>query len=734
MSTSTLRRTGWFAWLLTSLLGVTWPAVAQDRQRPCGTDYAQRRLLGPRYEARWQQYRAQLAARSTARTAGITGRAAIPGPRLIIPVVIHIIHDGGASTLADEQIFDAIRILNEDFQRRNADAALTIPTFRERVGDVNVEFRLARHDPQGNCTNGITRTYSPLTNSADDNVKDLIGWDGTRYLNVWVVRNISFGAAGYAYLPCWIGPEADGIVILNGYIGSIGLGSPRNSRALTHEVGHYLGLPHTWGGTNAPGTSANCFDDDGIADTPNTVGSAPGICNLRQRACPGDPDSLSNVQNYMDYSYCSTMFTAGQADAMYDGLALNSFGDCHATLTSAANLQLTGVADGLNLPACMPVTAIAPAPGASESFVARGCAGDSVRFAGAAYNLPVGASVTWQWRFPGGQPATSTRRNPAVVYAAPGTYDVALTVSTPGAPAGTLTNSGFARIVSRAAGLPTPLVETFDDPQFPLAAGNPLAAWEIAATPSTSATWAYTSAGSWQGPGAVRLPLNVSPAGTHHVLTSPSIVLATELVRPVFTFRQAYAPVNASDQDRLEVAISLDCGRTWNTRQRRVGVTLARGNAAVGSAPWVPTAAEWHEERVGLGATLPAGTAFRVRFTVISAGGNALYLDDARVESQPVLGLLAPAEALSPLLRIVPNPSATTDGSATVQLMLPDNTPGMLQLYDATGRRLGRRLALPAGTTETALRTLAGPLAAGLYLVELTTANGARRVERALVY
>ena len=81
-------------------------------------------------------------------------------------------------------------------------------------------------------------------------------------------------------------------------------------RSLTHEIGHYFGLPHTWGGSNTPGLPSNCGLDDGIADTPNTTGSQNN-CNLSFSPCT-DPVTnlpiLANVQNYMDYSTCTRMF------------------------------------------------------------------------------------------------------------------------------------------------------------------------------------------------------------------------------------------------------------------------------------------------------------------------------------------------------------------------------------------------------------------------------------------
>jgi Pregnancy-associated plasma protein-A/PKD domain len=696
---------------------------------PCGTDQAMRRALGADYVTWWQRYRTRLQARPTLTAAQRVAR--VVSPQLIIPVVVHVIHDGGTSDVSDEQIHDAIRILNEDYQKRNADTADVVPLFRARVADVNIGFRLARRDPNGNCTNGITHTYSSLTNSADDNVKDLIGWDGTRYLNIWVVKNISFGAAGYAYLPCWVGPDIDGIVILNGYIGSIGTSNPRNSRALTHEVGHYLGLPHTWGGTNDPAVAINCSDDDGVWDTPNTIGSSPGNCNLAMPSCAGDPDSLSNVQNYMDYSYCSTMFTLGQADLMYDGLDSSTFGQCHATLATAANLLFTGVADGLNLPPCAPVVAISSGSGSTDTDAARACVGDSVRLHGDAFNLPANPALSWQWSFPGGQPATSTRRDPAVFYPTPGQYDVTLTASVTGGSPGTLTRTGFVRIASTTTGLPIPAVTSFEQPQFPLDPAQPLNSWEIEAS-STPVTWEYTAAAAQQGNGAVRLRLLAIPDDSRHALVSPSIIIGTPLSYPFLTFQQAYSGQGFGSQDRLEVAISFDCGRTWSTRLRRSGAGLARGNAATSTGLFVPTGANWHQERISLGQSLAMGSQVRVRFTVFRNFGNAIYLDNLRVEGQSVTGLPAAPEAEQPELHLVPNPSAA-DAPAVVRVVVPVGSTATLRLLDATGRCLGVPLALAAGARDISLSTPAGPLAAGVYLVELTTTDGTRLVQRALV-
>jgi Pregnancy-associated plasma protein-A len=195
----------------------------------------------------------------------------------IIPVVFHIIHDNGPENISDEQIFDAIKVLNRDFRKQNADTAAIVSEFIGIAADVRIEFRLATKDPQGNCHPGIVRIQDALTyDGGNSAMKDLSFWPRNKYMNVWICAAIGGNVAGFTQMPPDVNSpwsaSTDGIVLLHNYTGSIGTSNTLTSRTLTHETGHWLNLFHTWGPTNSPGDAQNCDFDDNVDDTPNTIG------------------------------------------------------------------------------------------------------------------------------------------------------------------------------------------------------------------------------------------------------------------------------------------------------------------------------------------------------------------------------------------------------------------------------------------------------------------------------
>ncbi|WP_162915500.1 M43 family zinc metalloprotease [Paraflavitalea soli] len=235
-----------------------------------------------------------------------------------LPIVVHIIHNNGIENISDAQVLTGIQHLNEAFANTG---------YYDPADGVNtqIQFCLAQRDPNGNATNGITRNVSAYTvmGGADPyfddlNVKNLNRWNPGCYINIWIVRSIPGSVAGYAYLPSVHGLNVDGIVMESVYFGS----SPANSTVTIHEMGHYLGLYHTFEGSCK---NDDCtVDGDKVCDTPPDQSTAFANCATGMNSCSTDnlsgfaTDVNDLVEDYMDYGNlnCMKVFTQGQADRM----------------------------------------------------------------------------------------------------------------------------------------------------------------------------------------------------------------------------------------------------------------------------------------------------------------------------------------------------------------------------------------------------------------------------------
>jgi gliding motility-associated-like protein len=252
----------------------------------------------------------------------------VAGDPYILPVVFHLINDVPNTGFTDQQVIDALKDLNDAFSKSGAYAAST-------GADTKIRFVLAKKDPEGGVTTGITRTVSAYKNNMqmdieDGRLKNLNTWDTRYYINIWVVNNIvgetmasfgcglwtRFGVAGYANFPTNVGTAYDGIVV------------SAFKDVLAHEMGHYLGLYHTFEGGCS---NNNCLTDgDHVCDTPPDGTTNPALnCNAANSSCSTDTlsnhsngffprDTTDQIQNFMDYnnSQCANMFTEGQSQRM----------------------------------------------------------------------------------------------------------------------------------------------------------------------------------------------------------------------------------------------------------------------------------------------------------------------------------------------------------------------------------------------------------------------------------
>jgi len=210
-----------------------------------------------------------------------------------IPVVFHVIYNkNGVGNIPDSRIINQVQVLNEDYRAMAG-------TMGSNGYDVKIQFELA----------GITRTQNDswFNDRGEKRYKQALGWDQNIYMNVYT--NTASGYLGYAYFPqTSAGSLYDGVVLNYDACGGRNEGSAPydQGRTLTHEVGHYLGLYHTFQGGCGTGYCAG----DLISDT-NAESSAFYGCGARTTCSSPDPTT-----NYMDYSedLCMWQFTAEQAN------------------------------------------------------------------------------------------------------------------------------------------------------------------------------------------------------------------------------------------------------------------------------------------------------------------------------------------------------------------------------------------------------------------------------------
>jgi len=716
----------------------------------CNTGYdIQEQLKDPATKANYELFEQQMEAINNG---AVQINAA--GVR-IIPVVFHVFHNGGSENISDAQLQSEIDALNRNFRRMSFNFGVTRDRFKHLAADMEVEFRLARIDPKGNCTNGIVRIFTPETETGQNNLKLTSVWPTDKYFNVWVVKYIVnttalVGIAGYAQFP-WSGDYAtDGVMILNEYTGSMGTSTPNRSGTLSHEAGHWLNLFHTFQDTCDPGDRVDdtppcqnrtgilscdsmrntCLNDDTVRydsivgsytysftydttfnplppyDTTYTKKDSTVIDSLMVWMPVDTLFSPDMGENYMDYvdGACQTLFTYGQKKRVD-----NTFAVWKSIMVSLDNLKATGT-DVVNTTAnCPPIAEFY----AKETDV---CVGASIRYFDNSYNYS--GTITTQWDFEGGSPATSTNASQVVTYATSGKYKVRLIVTNANG-IDTLERDQYVNVLPNPANQKIPFTEGFEFPTFPINGWKStkigVSDWERYEVPG----------GSIEGNYAYRINNSSALNASKFNLISPSMDL-TNVDAPKLNFYYAYSPslVDGSSYstDELTVLYSLDCGQNWIPKTLLKGTTNGMGGlSTVGTAPlgfaeFVPTSADkWKLVTLDLGNIPQASrTNVKIRFQFSALGGNNFYLDAINIGRTAGIQQNFRSDIN---FGVYPNPA---QNEANVKLNLTNNSKLTLTLTDILGKSITTVADGQYNAGENVFPMNIANLQSGVYLINLT--------------
>lgn len=284
-------------------------------------------------------------------------------PTYIIPVVFHVFGtDFAGASVTQSTIEQALLKVNEDFQGLNSDFNTVDNNFNSIKQTLNIEFRLAKIDPNGNATTGV-KFYGALNGfgngSGYDSQIQQYAWDNYKYMNVYIQLDLyndgTYNNSGVAWYPSTSMSNSNTArVVFNGrYL--YGNTDSEFASTLTHEFGHWLNLIHTFeGGCSSP--------NDQVSDTPAENASTSGYGCSPATNCYGQYINYENYMGYNGASGCYKMYTQGQVNRMLAALQHPA----RQPLWQESNLIATGTSNGGGTSVAAPSSLSASAASSSQ--------------------------------------------------------------------------------------------------------------------------------------------------------------------------------------------------------------------------------------------------------------------------------------------------------------------------------------------------------------------------------
>lgn len=616
----------------------------------------------------------------------------------IIPVVVHVLYNTPEQNVSDEQIFSQIKVLNDDYNLTNANFSSATPSaFKPLAGIANIQFVLAKRDPNGKSTTGITRTSTASTQFlTDDKMKfkssgGIEAWNNAKYLNIWVCNLTD--ALGYAYYPG--GSSAnDGLVIAFECFGTTGSAKApfHLGRTATHEIGHYLNLQHIWGSTK------DCNGNDQVSDTPQQKEPNFNCRTFPYKVCPATSSDGEMYVNYMDYTPddCMSMFSAGQVSRMTSAL-LNSrasllTSDGATPVTTNNDAGITNIISPLsNEVQCTSVT-----PQIEMSNIGTDIlnSADVKLF----INNKLIQTIKWTGSLNQSQ-STIISFNSLDLINNINTLKFIIEKPNNTTDQNQANDSSIVN-VSKINSVSLPIFESFESLNFPPTN------WSIN-NPENNNTWESTSTTSFDGTKSLVFKNFNATAlnGQHDELISPQFKVGT---KTNLSFYYAYKvftyPYIASDT--LTISISTDCGKTKTELFKSGGEELAVIEPKFYNGEYEPQSIlDWKKINISLDSYLNQDAI--LYFDNKTEYENNLYIDSIFIDSNKILNLNN--TEINESLTLAPNP---TENIISIKINGGYDKVNCFNL-------LGNLVLTSESTEETTSKLDLSQLPRGIYIVKI---------------
>ncbi|MFN6037467.1 MAG: M43 family zinc metalloprotease, partial [Bacteroidota bacterium] len=624
--------------ILTTLICLSFgQLVSQTKRRTCGTSEHHNLLLKtrPEYGKELEKYKTRIEKYIEDKKS--MKSSALSSVNITVPVVIHILYNNSAENISDNQALSQLTVLNNDFQKLNADTALIPSLFKTVASGVNVNFCLAQRDPNGNPTNGILHVYTPNASfGTDDKVKKTAqggddAWDVSRYMNVWIC-DLGNSLLGYGEFPTASYSNTYGLVINYTCTGTMGTAqSPFDKgRTGTHEFGHCFNLEHIWGDD-----FGTCFGSDNCSDTPNQKGENYGTPSFPQGTaatggCCNASDTSSMFMNYMDYTDDAGMFMFSYEQCQRMLAVLNN-PPYNSLLTSNGCTPVVLLSDDAASTAIIQPSGNSCNTTINPIVKIKNWGSNTLSSAVINYQLDNGTVMTQNFNGSLASLADTNIVLPSMIVSVGAHVFKAYTTLPNGiVDQNSVNDTSFSQFNIISGGQALPFSEGFEGTTF-VPAG-----WSLN-NPDAGVTWERTTAAAKNGVASARIDnYNDDFTGEIDEITTPALDL-TSVTSPALSFNVAYKlytnpASNPNYSDTLNVLISTDCGATWSSIYKKFGVALTTTSPTYANSAFIPTSNQWRYEVISLSSFSNTPNAL-LKFRNSSQYENYLYLDNINISS-----------------------------------------------------------------------------------------------------